>query len=123
MTTRIFRAITEPIRKNISWNEQWDREDQGLIACWERGREKSKEEPDLASLACNGELVVLPWKGGIGMPLKNKKKYGSLRYLAMWQGLRGENLDMNIISDTLVVCSRTKTEVTFTRDQTKIAES
>lgn len=41
----------------------------------------------------------------------------------MWQGLRGENLDFNITIDTIVVCSRTKMEVTFTGDQTKIALS
>lgn len=60
MATKIFRSITEPIRKNMSWDDRWNREDQGLIACWERGREKSKQEPDLASLARSGELVVLP---------------------------------------------------------------
>ena len=123
MATTIFRSILEPIRKEMSWNERWDREDQGLIACWERGREKSKEAPSLASLTCNGELVVLPWKGGVEKPLKNKKKYGSLSYLAMWQGLRGENLDIKIASETMVICSRTKMEVTFTGDQKKFADT
>jgi hypothetical protein len=119
----IFRSIEEPIRENATWDDRWVAEDQGLIACWERGRTKSKEAPALSSAARGGELVVLPWKGGVEKSLKTNKKYGTLSYLAMWQGLRGENLDINVAAEKVLVCARTKVEVTFTSDQTKTAEA
>jgi hypothetical protein len=40
---RIHRSITEPIREGASWDERWNAADDGLIACWERGREKRLE--------------------------------------------------------------------------------
>lgn len=123
MPTHILRLITEPIRENQSWDEHWKREDKGLIACWERGREKSKEEPSLALLARSGELVILPWKGGVEKVIKMKHKYGSLNYLAMWQGLRGDNLDIHMDKETTLVCSRTSMSVTYTGDQTKYSET
>ena len=123
MSANLFRSISEPIRKQLTWDERWDRDDKGLIACWERGRVMSKEVPPLASLAGNGELVILPWKGGVEKSLKNRKKFGALQYLAMWQGLRGENLDINLTIDVVVICSRTKMEVTFTHDLSKLAEA
>ena len=45
---RIFRSITEPIRENLTWEHRWENDDKGLIACWERGREKRVENPQLA---------------------------------------------------------------------------
>lgn len=118
----ILRLITEPIRENQSWDDDWAREDKGLIACWERGRVKSKEDPNLALLAQSGELVILPWKGGVEKAIKTKHKYGSLSYLAMWQGLRGENLDIHIDKETKITCSRTNMNVIYTSDQTKYSE-
>jgi hypothetical protein len=83
---KITRSISEPIRQNLTRNERWDSDDNGLIACWERGREKALEEPGLATSAIVGQLVLLPWKGGVERALKKKEKYGCYNYLAMWQG-------------------------------------
>lgn len=119
----VYRAITEPIRVNQKWEDLWAQDDKGLIACWERGREKCKEDPQLAINACNDELVVLPWKGGVEKAIKLTHKYGSLKYLAMWQGIRGENLSIAILEEKTLICSKTKMTVTFTNDQTKFSDA
>lgn len=117
----IQRSILEPVRQGLTWDEKWKGSDNGLIACWERGREKALEEPELVSGAISGRLVMLPWKGGVEKELKTRK-FGSFRYLAMWQGLRGENLNVNTDQDTLITCAHTNMAVTFTSDLTKLAE-
>jgi hypothetical protein len=66
-----------------------------------------------------GHLVVLPWKGGLERALKGKQKFGTMRYLAMWQGLRGDDLDVDLAQDIQVTCSATGVIVTFTDDVTK----
>ena len=92
MTNHVSRSNNEPKREGLSWDERWKASDKGLIVCWERGREKSIEDPDLAERARKGELPVLGWKGGVEKKIEKKKKYGTLNYLAQWQGLRGEDL-------------------------------
>lgn len=113
MITHISRSINEPKRTGLSWEQKWKGSDGGLIACWERGRDKALENPELAMAAKNGELVVLAWKGGVDKKIKGKK-YGSLSYLATWQGLRGEDLNINQDVDTSIICSKTEVEVIFT---------
>lgn len=98
-------------------------EDNGLIACWERGREKAIEEPELAAKAIVGQLVILPWKGGVEREIKKKEKYGTYRYLAMWQGLRGEDLDIDTSVDSPRVCSVTGMKVIYTSDYEKYKEA
>jgi hypothetical protein len=66
-----------------------------------------------------GELPVLGWKGGVSRSLKKLEKYGSLKYLAQWQGLRGEDLDVDLGQERALTCSRTKMVVTFTPDRSK----
>ena len=119
---KIHRSITVPVRGGLTTEERWHAPDQGLIASWERGLEKSREDPELAAQARAGQLVVLPWKGGVEKVLKKKDKYGPLRYLAMWQGLRGDDLDIDLEAETSVTCSVTKMRVTFTNDARKYAE-
>ena len=111
------REITIPIRLNLSWYELWEKDDQGLIRCWERGREKAEEEPSLSKEAQKGRLVVLPWKGGLRKQLKIRK-YGSFNYLAMWQGLRGESLFIDKDREITLTCSHFNTQVTYTSDIT-----
>jgi hypothetical protein len=136
--TRLRRSITEPIREGQSWNELWRAPDRGLICCWERGRQKrgkgTDEEfaelslvnfdppphrwnmprPDLAARAENGELVPLAWKGGVAKKLQaDTVKHGTLSYLATWQGLRGEDLDIDLEGEVLIVCSKTGQAVLF----------
>ena len=94
MDTHLRRSIHEPIREGLSRTELWDGEDGGLIWCWELGRQKRLQDPDLAARAEKGKLVVLAWKGGVQKKLKVDKKGGTLYYLATWQGLHGEDLDI-----------------------------
>ena len=113
MTTHLLRSINEPKRTGLSWDEKWKATDNGLIACWERGRDKARETPELAEAAKRGELIVLAWKGGVDKKIKGKK-YGSLFYLATWQGLRGEDLNVNQNAEISIICSKTNVEVIFT---------
>ena len=120
MSKHIYRSCSEPIRENPSFNERWRGPDEGLITCWEVGRKKSEEYPELAERTRNGELPKLGWKGGVDK--KNKQgKFGTLNYLAQWQGLRGEDLDIDLIAGRIITCSKTQTRVFFTNDQSKFA--
>ena len=112
MTTRLHRSVHEPIREGLSWNERWMGPDKGLIWCWERGRQKRVEEPELAAQADKGELVVLAWKGGVDKKLKMERKPGTLQYLATWQGLRGKDLEL-ALEDISIVCTKTGQTVVF----------
>ena len=116
---KLHRSVAVPIRREASWDERWRSFDMGLIACWERGRQKRAEDPALAAQANNGRLVVLPWKGGIERAIKKELNYGTLFYLAMWQGLRGEDLDIDVSSETALTCSQTGVRVIFTSDRHK----
>jgi len=107
----------------MEWEQRWNGADIGLIACWERGLEKRLEDPTFATLATGGKLVVLPWKGGVEKAIKKKQKYGTLFYLAMWQGLRGEDLDIDPEEEVVLKCSETGMTVVFTGDTAKYAEA
>lgn len=120
---KIYRSISEPIRDGANWDERWNSEDNGLIACWERGREKRLEDPELAARAADGKLVVLPWKGGVEKAIKKKHKFGTLFYLAMWQGLRGEDLNIDTAEDITLTCTATGMAVVFTANNKKYAEA
>lgn len=119
---KIHRLITEPIRQNLTWDERWESVDQGLIACWERGRAKSLEDVTVAQQARNGQLMILPWKGGVEKAIKKKQKCGSFYYLAMWQGLRSENLDIDTGIEPTLTCSATGMTVVFTNDIARLLE-
>jgi len=74
----------------------WCGPDDGLIRCWERGREmRAAEEvypagdpnaaPDFKG-ADEGELIRLPWKNGIKVKDRPQSQlFAPLQYLAMWQ--------------------------------------
>ena len=121
----VRRSVTKPIRSGLSIEERWKGSDQGLIAAWERGREISEEakpdSQDLTARARRGELVILPWKGGVKRALKVEQKFGTMRYLAMWQGLRGADLDVDLESEKTLECSATGMAVTYTSDPAKYA--
>ena len=93
MTTSLHRSVDVPIRDLQNMDERWAGPDRGLIWCWERGRQKRDAEPALAARAATGELIRLVWKRG------------SFQYLATWQGLRGQNLDIALEEATTVVCA------------------
>ena len=111
----VERALTTSPRVCLTTAQLWHGEDEGLIACWERGREVAREQADLAERAQNGELVILPWRGGVEAAVKGRK-YGSHRYLAMWQGLRGCDLFVDSASHVEIVCARHGTKVIFLGD-------
>jgi len=120
---RITRSTSASRIGTQNWAERWEGEDGGLIACWERGREKAKEDPRLATLALAGELVVLPWKGGVDRAIKTGQKFGTFYYLAMWQGLRGDTLDIALDEEVTLTCSKTGMRVTYTPAAEKYAEA
>ena len=118
---KIFRSVKEPIRTGLSWDERWGDAHKSVISAWERGREKRLESPDLAADARNGQLVLLPWKGGVEKAIKKTEKYGVFNYLAMWQGLRGEDLNIDPEQELSLTCSISKMTVIFTNDSEKYA--
>ena len=113
MAARLRRSINEPIRQGLSWDETWRGTDNGLIFCWERGRQERLERPEDAARADRGELVGLDWKGGVRKKIKIEKARGTLSYLATWQGLRGEDLDIDLEGERVIVCSRFNQAVVF----------
>ncbi|MGU9851964.1 hypothetical protein ACU680_14380 [Pseudomonas koreensis] len=119
MTQHVHRPIATPLRTGLTRSQLWEACDKGLIKCWEIGRQRATRFPDLAQQCLAGELPVLGWKGGVSRSLKKTEKYGSLKYLAQWQGLRGEDLDIDLAEERSLTCSRTKMRVTFTPDRTK----
>lgn len=118
---KIVRSVKEPIRVGLSWDERWGDIGRSVISAWERGREKRLESPVLATAAKNGQLVILPWKGGVEKAIKKTEKYGVFHYLAMWQGLRGEDLDVDPEQECSLTCSITGMTVIFTSDAKKYA--
>lgn len=118
---RIYRSITEPIKEINSYEERIEGADKGVINSWYVGRKLAVTNPDLCIKAKNGELPVLTVKGGVERKIK-KDKTGSLWYLASWQGLRGEDLDIDLGAEVKIVCSRTGVGVTFTGDIKKLFE-
>ena len=113
MATDLHRSVHQPIREGLSWSERWEGKDKGLIWCWERGRQKRAKEPELAACAEKGELVMLVWKGGVDKKPKTKWKPGTFQYLATWQGLRGDNLDVPLEAERVINCTKTGVAVLF----------
>jgi hypothetical protein len=113
MGSRLYRSIDEPIRDGLNWAELWMGPDRGLIYCWEHGRQERPGKPELAARADAGELVPLDWKGGVREKSKMEKKLGTFNYLATWQGLRGEDLDLPLSGERAIECTRTGQVVVF----------
>lgn len=66
---------------------------------------------------------MLPYRGGVEKKLKLKQKIGSLLYLAMWHGLRGEDLEIDPNSEPTRICSKHGVQVLFTLDYQKLMNS
>jgi hypothetical protein len=117
MTHKIFRSFEEPDRENLSWEELWEGPDKGLITCWEVGRKLRLNNSELAKKAEDGELPALGWKGGVEKRIQKGEKYGTLYYLAQWQGLRGDDLNINLaFKPPELICSKTGMRVIYTAD-------
>lgn len=119
MPARIQQTIRTELRSALNWSETWEGKDKGLIKCWEVGRELAAKRLDLVEACLANELPTLGWKGGVSRSLKKREKFGSLNYLAQWQGLRGEDLDIDPTVDIVKTCSRTHMIVTFTPEKAK----
>lgn len=119
MNQRIYRPFDTPKREGISWEKRWEGEDKGLITCWEVGRDLREQDKDLASRAEHGELPALDWKGGIEEKIKKGEKYGTLYYLAQLQGLKGEDLNIDLSNEPILICTRTGVRITYTGDLKK----
>lgn len=116
---RIHRSINEPRREGLTFDEKWRQDDHGLITCWEIGRDLRERGDERVERAENGELPILPYKGGRGAPIQAEWKYGVLSYYAMWLGLRGEDLNVDPDEEVEVTCTKTGTRVIFTLDYEK----
>lgn len=116
MSQKVFRSYEEPDREEPSWAERWKGYDEGLITCWEVGRRLRAKEPELAKRAEKGELPVLSWKGGVDKEIQKVEKQGTLFYLAQWQGLRGNNLEIDPSRELELTCSKTGMRVIFTKN-------
>ena len=102
----IHRSISEPIREGLSADELWLGQDKGLLKCWELGRAWRKTKPELAARVERHELPTLPFKGGVEGAPKYEKKYGSLRYFAMLQGLSGLDLKhIHVVESAINACT------------------
>ncbi len=82
----------------------------------------SVKNPKLAKRAREGELPVLNWRGGVEKEVKSKK-YGSLHYVAQWQGLRREDLCIAFDEERELTCSKTGVTVVFSADSAKYTEA
>jgi len=120
---KITRSINHPIREDLSWHERWVGDDNGLIASWENGRELAIKKPETAEKAKKGELIRLGWTGGVSKKLKTDVFHGTLFYLAKWQGLRGDDLDIDIDGDTVLTCTKTGQVVKYNSDEITDVES
>lgn len=114
MGMRVFRPSSEPPREGLSTEQKWKGPDRGLITCWEVGRRIAENQPELAERAKAGELPPLGWKGGVEMATKIRQKIGTHFYLAQWQGLRGDDLNIDLASEPQLTCARTGMTVIFT---------
>lgn len=112
----IHASVDAPPAVGDDWADRWQGPDQGAIVSWLRGIEKAAESPELAHAAARGELPILPWRGGVERPLKGQEKIGSILYLAMWQRLRGEPLDLQVGRDETRTCTRTGVTVRYVWD-------
>jgi len=121
MANSIHCSISEPERTGLDWSATWQGPDRGLITCWETGRKLAIQNPELAERCRAGELPPLNWKGGVVRSLKKKDKTGALHYLAQWQGLRGEDLSVDLDAEVTLTCTKTGMVITYTGDLTKLA--
>ncbi|WP_445672677.1 hypothetical protein [Pseudomonas inefficax] len=121
MNRIIHRSHAEPERLHLDWNSTWKSTDLGLIKSWEIGRKLADQKPALAACAKADELPPLNWKGGVSKKLKKREKFGSLHYLAQWQGLRGQDLEIDMDAEITLTCSKTGMVITFTPDLRKLA--
>lgn len=128
---RVRASAQIPPQLGSLYEDRFGTAEHTLISCWLRGLELRSDEAasglggknaakSVVQAAIAGELPILPWKGGIAKPTKQKTRLGATQYLAMWQGLRGQDLDIDLSTEHQVTCSRFLVAVTFTMDPAKL---
>lgn len=113
---KVERSINGAFRVAQDWESRWGDLEQSLVSAWERGREKNAEDPELAERARLGQLVILPWRGGVEKAIQRIDKVGTHLYVAMWQGLRGDDLDIDTCVESSMTCSATGVCVVFSSE-------
>lgn len=113
----LFASIASPPPEAIDYDARWATIEAAALTCW-HGGQRLRREPgwaDARDRAVAGELPILPWRGGVeaDTPAQAASRSGTLQYLAMWQGLRNEDLRIHTDIDTTLTCSRTGAQVTF----------
>jgi hypothetical protein len=116
----IQASVNNPPAFEHDYDRRLKGPDHGLINAWIAGIRYAKEHPDLAARAQAGELPVLPYRGGVERSIKTRNKIGALQYVAMWQGLRHQDLHLDTESEPVMTCQRTGVPVTFTLDIKKL---
>ena len=116
----IQASVNSPPAFEHDYDRRLKGPDHGLINAWLAGIRYAKEHPDVAARAQAGELPVLPYRGGVERTIKSRHKIGALHYLAMWHGLRHENLHLDTGAEPVMICQRTGVPVTFTLDIKKL---
>lgn len=119
----ISASFDNPPPFEPDYSARMDGPDKGIINAWLAGIDMARQRPELRAQALADELPVLPYRGGVEKKLKLKQKIGSLLYLAMWRGLRGDDLDIDMDSEPVLVCSRHGVRVLFTLDYGKLMNS
>ena len=119
----VHQPIDKPPTLSDDFYVRCEGPDQGLINSWVCGIAMSKVDPALATRAKAGELPVLPWKGGIAKHILRTDKVGALHYLAAWQGLRGEDLNIFQGVDVQMTCTRFGVPVTFTDNVDRLLQT
>ena len=116
----IFTGDSKKYGKPLSANN-------ALEICHRSGRELGKSNPELASRAKRGELPALDWPGGVDTVPHPSRQFGSLFYLAQWQGLRdeswhgltGSDKNMSTACPVGIKCAASGTVTVFTKDARK----
>jgi hypothetical protein len=108
--------VGEHLDRDQEWATRWQGPDKGLITAWLAGQDYAKQHPQLAANARAGELPVLPFRGGVEKAIKVRSKIGHILYVAMWQGLRGDALQLDADAQIEMTCARHGVTVLFTAD-------
>lgn len=116
----VTNAASHPPPLDENFATRIEGPDKGVINAWITGLAKRADSPELAAKAAAGELPVLPFRGGVETAIKTKTKVGHLLYVAMWQGLRGEDLYIDTESEISMTCTRTGVPVLYTMDFEKL---
>ena len=114
MLIEVKKSALPPIQNNFDLRINGP--DKGLVSAYLAGVEmasKTPPPPEVAA-AMRNELPVLPFKGGVEKTTKAMQKIGALQYLAMWHGLRGDDLALDTESEPQRTCTRTGITVTYT---------